>query len=42
MLDVSFSCHMPDCLEMPYKPSIIGAADFVKGKPIIEWAVIVV
>ena len=20
MLDVSFTCHMPDCLEMPYKP----------------------
>ena len=20
MLDVSFACHMPDCLEMPYKP----------------------
>ena len=25
MLDVSFSCHMPDCLEMPYKPSILQA-----------------
>ena len=25
MLDVSFACHMPDCLEMPYKPTIIGA-----------------
>ncbi len=25
MLDVSFACHMPDCLEMPYKPSIVGA-----------------
>ena len=25
MLDVSFSCHMPDCLEMPYKPSILYA-----------------
>lgn len=22
ILDVSFSCHMPDCLEMPYKPRI--------------------
>ena len=21
-LDVSFTCHMPDCLEMPYKPAI--------------------
>lgn len=27
MLDVSFACHMPDCLEMPYKPAIIGAHD---------------
>ena len=27
MLDVSFSAHMPDCLEMPYKPRILGAAD---------------
>ena len=25
MLDVSFACHMPDCLEMPYQPSIMGA-----------------
>ncbi len=27
MLDVSFSAHMPDCLEMPYKPEIRGARD---------------
>lgn len=27
ILDVSFSCHMPDCLEMPYKPRIRGAYD---------------
>lgn len=27
MLDVSFSAHMPDCLEMPYKPKILGASD---------------
>ncbi|MEA4976928.1 MAG: carboxynorspermidine decarboxylase [Paludibacter sp.] len=33
MLDVSFSCHMPDCLEMPYKPAITGATDAVAGKP---------
>lgn len=26
MLDVSFACHMPDCLEMPYQPAIIGAS----------------
>lgn len=33
MLDVSFSCHMPDCLEMPYKPAILGATDEIQGKP---------
>lgn len=25
MLNVSFACHMPDCLEMPYKPRIRDA-----------------
>lgn len=25
ILDVSFAAHMPDCLEMPYKPRIIGS-----------------
>lgn len=25
ILDVSFTCHMPDCLEMPYHPYIQGA-----------------
>lgn len=33
MLDVSFACHMPDCLEMPYKPAIQGGTDEVEGKP---------
>jgi len=33
ILDVSFTAHMPDCLEMPYKPKILGATDPVKGKP---------
>ena len=33
ILDVSFTAHMPDCLEMPYKPKIIGATDPVDGKP---------
>jgi carboxynorspermidine decarboxylase len=33
MLDVSFSAHMPDCLEMPYKPIILGATDEKQGKP---------
>ncbi len=27
VLDVSFTAHMPDCLEMPYKPRICGASD---------------
>ena len=25
VLNVSFTCHMPDCLEMPYQPTVIGA-----------------
>lgn len=34
ILNVSFTCHMPDCLEMPYQPRVRGAetldADAVK------------
>lgn len=26
ILNVSFTCHMPDCLEMPYQPKVRGAA----------------
>ena len=33
ILDVSFTAHMPDCLEMPYKPKIYGATDPFAGKP---------
>lgn len=33
ILDVSFAAHMPDTLEMPYKPKILGATDAVEGKP---------
>jgi carboxynorspermidine decarboxylase len=33
VLDVSFTCHMPDCLEMPYKPSILGGTGERVGKP---------
>jgi len=33
ILDISFTAHMPDCLEMPYKPNIIGAIDEVSRKP---------
>lgn len=33
IIDASFTCHMPDCLEMPYKPVIRNATDVVEGKP---------
>ncbi len=33
ILDVSFTAHMPDCLEMPYKPKILGAGDAGCDKP---------
>jgi len=34
ILDVSFTAHMPDCLEMPYKPKVLGASDPEEGKPV--------
>lgn len=33
ILDISFTCHQPDTLEMPYRPNIIGATDPKNGKP---------
>lgn len=33
MMDTSFTAHMPDCLEMPYRPKIKGATDPIEGKP---------
>jgi len=33
IIDASFTCHMPDCLEMPYKPVIRQATDAKEGKP---------
>ncbi len=37
VLDVSFTCHMPDCLEMPYQPQVRGAEtlspDYLKDNP---------
>lgn len=33
IVDVSFTAHMPDTLEMPYRPKITGATDPVTGKP---------
>lgn len=33
ILDVSFTCHMPDCLEMPYQPVVRGAiSEAIQGK----------
>jgi carboxynorspermidine decarboxylase len=32
ILDVSFTAHMPDCLEMPYKPNILGTSEPEGGK----------
>lgn len=40
ILDVSFTCHMPDCLEMPYQPAVRGAeslpTDAVKTAPLSD------
>jgi carboxynorspermidine decarboxylase len=33
VLDVSFTAHMPDTLEMPYRPEIVGASDPKSGLP---------
>ncbi|MCB0633777.1 MAG: carboxynorspermidine decarboxylase [Saprospiraceae bacterium] len=33
IMDISFTAHMPDTLEMPYRPRIRGATDPVAGKP---------
>lgn len=32
MLNVSFACHMPDCLEMPYQPTILGMHTAIEGE----------
>ena len=34
IIDASFTCHMPDCLELPYKPVIRGAIEPEEGKPV--------
>ena len=31
ILNVSFTCHMPDCLEMPYQPEVRGASQVGEG-----------
>ncbi|WKN29732.1 carboxynorspermidine decarboxylase [Porifericola rhodea] len=32
ILDISVAAHMPDCIEMPYKPRILGAEDAKPGE----------
>ena len=36
ILDVSFTCHMPDCLEMPYTPEVRGAGSPGATSPPLE------
>ncbi|MBR4898119.1 MAG: carboxynorspermidine decarboxylase [Prevotella sp.] len=36
VLDVSFTCHMPDCLEMPYYPDVRGAEHVDEDSNIIS------
>lgn len=31
IIDASFACHMPDCLEMPYKPAITESVESQDG-----------
>ena len=33
ILDTSAACHMPDVLEMPYRPEIMGIDGILAGKP---------
>ena len=33
VIDASFACHMPDCLEMPYKPAITESVEEAEGLP---------
>ena len=35
ILDVSFTCHMPDCLEMPYMPEVRGAMIVDNHEPLL-------
>ena len=34
ILNVSFTCHMPDCLEMPYMPAVRGAEAITSEMPV--------
>lgn len=33
IIDASFACHMPDCLEMPYKPAITESVEVDSSLP---------
>ncbi len=33
IIDASFACHMPDCLEMPYQPAITESVGEAEGLP---------
>ncbi|MFT4762477.1 MAG: carboxynorspermidine decarboxylase [Paraglaciecola sp.] len=33
ILNMSFTAHTPDCLEMPYRPKVVGATDPIEDKP---------
>ena len=33
IIDASFACHMPDCLEMPYQPKITESVEVNKSLP---------
>lgn len=33
IIDASFACHMPDCLEMPYQPAITESCNLDPAKP---------
>lgn len=36
ILDVSFTCHMPDCLEMPYFPDVRGAEHIESQQSVVN------
>ena len=38
ILDVSFTCHMPDCLEMPYFPEVRGAEHISENSELSEYS----
>ena len=37
IIDASFACHMPDCLEMPYRPAITGSLEPTDGNRPTVW-----